>query len=63
LVTRHNDPDDDFDLNELTDAMIFTDPDQIERVERLFATEQSSFSPVAGFTTSGTGALTGLRPR
>lgn len=59
LVGRHNDPDDDFDLSELTDALVFTDPEQNQRLERLFAQESSLFSPAALFSVRA-GALPGL---
>ena len=59
LVNRHNDPDDDFDLGELTDALIFTDPDQQDRIQRLFAQESSMYSGSALFTARN-GALPGI---
>lgn len=64
LVARHNDPDDDFDLSELEDAVIFANPEQIRRMENLFANEASSFSPIAQLFRSGSsGQLTGLTER
>lgn len=63
LIERHNDPDDNFDLRDLEEALILNDPEEMNQIERLFAQESSSFSPTAGtFAGSGTG-VTGLRPR
>lgn len=47
LIERHGKPDseDDFDLTDLEDALILQDPDEVERMERLFAQEAASFSP------------------
>lgn len=59
LVGRHNDSDDTFDLSELTDALVFVDPEQQQRLSRLFAQEGSMFSTQQLFTPRN-GALPGL---
>lgn len=49
LARRHADPDDDFDLEEFTQAQLFEDPDQRRRMRRLVAQERASFtSGIAG---------------
>ncbi len=63
LVQRHNDPDDTFDLGELEDAVVFTNPDQMQRLERLFGQEAALFSPVRMFQRTREGAVEGLRQR
>ena len=64
LAQRHADPDDDFDLSEFLDANVFADPEQQQRIGRLFAQETASFSPTAGmFTREGSGGVSGLTPR
>lgn len=44
LARRHDDPDDDFDINEFLSAAIFDDPEQRRRIRRLVAAEQSMFT-------------------
>ncbi len=64
LVSRHNDPDDDFDLDELGDALVFLDPAQRARLEQLGAAEEASFTPtVGGFAMAQTGGVSGLVAR
>ncbi len=64
LVQRHNDPDDDFDLDELGDALVFLDPAQRARLEQLGAAEEASFTPtVGGFAMAQTGGVSGLVAR
>lgn len=64
LVQRHNDPDDDFSLDELSDALVFLNPDQRARLEQLGAAEEASFSPAAGaFAMAQTGGVGGLIAR
>jgi len=63
LAARHADPDDDFDLEELTQAMIYDDPEQRRRMRRLVAQESSTFGP-AGVDVNRsrtTGGLSGLQ--
>lgn len=48
LVRRHNDPDDDFDLEEFAEASIFGDPEQNRRIQRALRAEASTFSRQAG---------------
>lgn len=62
LVGRHNDPDDEFDLSELTDALIFSDPSQTRRMRQLFSAEGSLFTGSGGVARSGSG-MTGLTQR
>lgn len=47
LVERHDDPDDEFELDEFFDAVVIGDSEQRERIARLLAQEAASFSPVA----------------
>jgi len=63
LASRHDDPDDDFDINEFIGADILRDPVQMRRMNRLVAQERSSFGP-AGTDYSRsriTGGLSGLQ--
>ena len=62
LARRHNDPDDDFDINEFIGAQLLDDPFQRRRMRRLLSQERSQFtatSPVA--TNRQTSAVGGLR--
>jgi len=64
LARRHNDPDDDFDLEEFLAAAVDADPTQSRRLRRLFAQESSLFSRQSAFRTSrDTGGITGLLDR
>lgn len=63
LVERHNDDDSDFDLNEYLDAVVFSDPDQQKRINRLFAQEESAFSRERSIAGDREGRLTGLSAR
>ena len=65
LAARHSDPDDDFDINEFTQATIFGDPEQRRRMRRLMAQERASFGADRSLTIVGgdTGLLTGLEAR
>ena len=59
LAKRHEDPDDEFDLNEFTQAEVFADPAQNLRMRRLINQERSLFGGVTGFRTNQ-GQVTGL---
>lgn len=48
LAQRHNDADDDFDINEFTAAAVFSDPTQLRRIRRLQAQESALFANVTG---------------
>lgn len=48
LAKRHADPDDDFDIYEFTNAAIFDDPVQRNRIRRLIAQERQSFTQSVG---------------
>jgi hypothetical protein len=64
LAQRHADPDDDFDLNEFTQAAIFDDPTQRRRMRRLVAQERATFTGGDVFAEDRqTGGVTGLRAR
>lgn len=63
LIQRHQDPDDEFDLRDLEEALILSDPDEMGQIERLFAQESSTFSPTSGTFRSGQFGVSGLRPR
>lgn len=43
LAQRHNDPDDDFDIYEFTEAAVWNDPAQASRIRRLVASERAMF--------------------
>jgi hypothetical protein len=43
LASRHSDPDDEFDLQDFTQAAVFSDPLQVSRMRRLMAQERASF--------------------
>jgi len=59
LAARHDDPDDDFDLNEFEQAEIFSDPFQRRRMRRLLGQERASFG-AGPSARSQRGGLTGL---
>ena len=63
LLDRHHDPQDEFTLEALTDAVVIGDPDQRETIERLFAQEQSQFSPFGLFNIQQGGTVEGIRQR
>lgn len=44
LARRHDDPDDDFDLEEFSAAQLFGDPEQRQRMRRLLAQERATFT-------------------
>jgi len=44
LAARHDDPDDDFNLEDFAAAEIFSDPGQRRTIRRLLAQERSTFS-------------------
>jgi len=44
LASRHDDPDDDFTLEEFAAAELFSDPQQRRTIRRLLAQERSTFS-------------------
>ena len=50
---------DQIGLEELTEALVFQDPEELERISRLEAEEESRFSPIGGAARKG-GRVTGL---
>lgn len=61
LAARHADPDDDFDINEFTQAAIFDDPVQRRRMRRMVAQERATFSDIgATYGRNRQGLITGL---
>lgn len=62
LARRHNDPDDDFSLEDFTNAAVFGDPEQRRTMRRLIAQERVSFGPdqALALRRSQEGAATGL---
>ena len=44
LAARHGDPDDEFDLNDVSAAFLFDDPETRRRIRRLQAQESSTFT-------------------
>lgn len=67
LASRHDDPDDDFTLEEFAAAEIFNNPAQRRRMRLLFAQERADFNTGTGtgvlFARTDEGALTGLAAR
>ncbi len=65
LARRHEDPDDDFDLEDFSNAQLFGDPGQRRRMRRLMAQERTSFGADRSLTVVGgdEGSLTGLETR
>ena len=62
LARRHNDPDDEFDLNEFTAATLWNDPQQARRMRRLIAQEQAQFTgSTLGFVRDQQGGVAGLQ--
>ncbi len=61
LAARHNDPDDDFDLGEFTQAEIMNDPEQRRRIRRLLAQERSTFTLGSGQAATFTQDIAGQR--
>jgi len=60
LSKRHNDPDDDFDINNFVSAEFFKDPEQTLRMQRMITQERMSFRNRLSLRQSQSGALTGL---
>ena len=62
LAARHADPDDEFNLEDFTQASLFDDPEQRRRMRRLVAQERSTFTGGAAldFRRGRTGGVTGL---
>lgn len=63
LVQRHNDPDDNFTLDDYTDAMVIHDPKQMQTIGRLLAEEHSLFSGGGLLATDRSGGVAGLYAR
>jgi hypothetical protein len=61
LIQRHNDPDDEFDVGELADALVFGDPTRQRQINRLFTAEQALYSPLNLFQVGQGGVVSGLR--
>lgn len=59
LAQRHNDPDDDFDIQEFVTSEVFNDPAMNLRMRRLMASERGAFSRTGSFVNNGD-AITGL---
>lgn len=60
LARRHNDPDDDFDVEEFIAADFFKDPAENRRMRRMISQERAQFRDRVATRTSATGSLTGL---
>jgi len=65
LTARHNDPNDDFTLEEFAASEVFGNPDQRRRVRTLLAQERSTFNTGAStlLAQSEGGGLAGLTER
>lgn len=61
LVARHNDPDSDFSLDEFTDAIVFSTPEQTRRLTRLTLTESSQYAGGRVGAIDQRGGVSGLR--
>lgn len=59
LAKRHNNPDDDFDIEEFLASEFFADPRENLRMRRLMQAERSQFAATGSFTQTEQG-LTGL---
>ena len=62
LAERHNDPDDDFDINDYTDALVIRDANELRTMARLLGAENSLFRSGGTFTQDDSGRLAGLSP-
>lgn len=60
LAERHNDPDDDFDLNDYTEAIVIRDPNELRTMARLLGAENSLFRSGGSFATDESGRMAGL---
>ena len=60
LARRHNDPDDDFDIEEFVGAQLLDDPFQRRRMRQLLAQERSLFTDVGSVARDRGGAVRGL---
>lgn len=63
LAARHGDPDDTFDIREFAQAATLDDPEQLARLDRLRAQEESTFTggkQLEVASSRETGGLTGL---
>lgn len=60
LARRHNDPNDEFDINDFVGATLLDDPFERRRMRRLLARERASFTDFAPFAIDREGAVSGL---
>jgi hypothetical protein len=62
LQARHGDPDDPFDLNDVSSALLFDDPETRRQIRRARAQEMSTFTGGAelDYVRDRTGGMTGL---
>jgi len=60
LAARHNDPEDEFDINDFLASDIYKDPRQSYRMRRLINAERAEFG-VGGAVVGNAESLTGLR--
>ena len=64
LQRRHDDPNDDFDLNTFLQAAVFNDPNERRTIRNLIAAEEGMFTDELGtIEISEEGALSGYQPR
>lgn len=63
LARRHDDPDDDFDINEFVGATLLDDPFERRRMRRLLNRERALFTEASPFETDRSGAVSGLALR
>ncbi len=62
LAKRHNDPDDEFNVEDFLQSEFFSDPEQNLRMRRMISQERSMFGTSPGMHRERNGAMTGLIP-
>jgi len=62
LARRHNDPDDDFDIEEFSQGFLLDNVEERRRVRRLLSQERSLFSDVSPYSAQG-GQVAGILDR
>lgn len=63
LAARHNDPDEDFTIEDFLSSDVFSDPQERNRMRRLLEAESSLFVDAPTFTAGRSGEISGLRER
>lgn len=63
LMARHDDPEDDFTLDEYSDAILLRDPEHLQAISRVLTRERSLYSTGGPLSADRAGGITGLRSR